>query len=194
VSSGDKIIESIRKESQARIDAITKDAEKNYNDVMEKARKQADDIRHGGEHKVQLQSQKLLNAYKSREELEKRNALLKTKRFEIEKAFNHIYEYILGLDSKRYFDLVLKLAGKLGDLSGTIYFNSRDLKRLPKDMSERFAKCGIKAQISSVPDDSIESGFILKHGDIEENMSFLSVMNDKREIIEDLIGRELFKD
>lgn len=194
MSSGDKIIESIRKESQARIDAITKDAEKNYNDVMEKARKQADDIRHGGEHKVQLQSQKLLNAYKSREELEKRNALLKTKRFEIEKAFNHIYEYILSLDSKRYFDLVLKLAGKLGDLSGTIYFNSRDLKRLPKDMSERFAKCGIKAQISSVPDDSIESGFILKHGDIEENMSFLSVMNDKREIIEDLIGRELFKD
>ncbi len=194
MSSGDKIIESIRKESQARIDAITKDAEKNYNDVMEKARKQADDIRHGGEHKVQLQSQKLLNAYKSREELEKRNALLKTKRFEIEKAFNHIYEYILSLDSKRYFDLVLKLAGKLGDLSGTIYFNSRDLKRLPKDMSERFAQCGIKAQISSVPDDSIESGFILKRGDIEENMSFLSVMNDKREIIEDLIGRELFKD
>lgn len=194
MSSGEKIIECIRQESQARIDAITEDAEKNYNDVMEKARKQAQDIRHSGEHKVQLQSEKLLGAYKSREELEKRNALLKTKRNEIEKAFEHIYQHILGLNTDKYFELMLKLAKTLGQTSGTVFFNSRDLKRMPKDMADRFAKCGIKADISSAPDDSIDSGFILKHGDVEENMSFLSVMNDKRESIEDLIGRELFRD
>ena len=78
--------------------------------------------------------------------------------------------------------------------NGTVFFNSRDLKRMPSDMSKRFGKCGLNVTISSKPNDSIDSGFILADGDIEENMSFLSIINEKREEIEDLIGRELFKD
>ena len=38
----------------------------------------------------------------------------------------------------------------------------------------------------------IESGFILKCGDIEENMDFSAILSEKRDAIEDFINQELF--
>ena len=194
MSSADKITASIRKESDERIAAINADAEKTYKEMIEAAEKKAQDIRHAGEHKIQLQSDKLLASYKSREELERRNLILKTKRDEIAKAVEHIYKAMLSLDDNKYFDLVLKLAGTLGGGSGMVWFNSRDLKRLPPDIKKRFAQKKLDITVSDKADDSIDSGFILKNGDIEENMSFSSVLAEKRELVEDIIGRELFRD
>ena len=194
MSNGEKIIASIRQESDERIAQITAEADKVYKETVEKAEKQAQEIRHSGEHRVQLQSEKLLASYKSREELERRNLILKTKRDEIAKAVEHIYKAMLSLDDNKYFDLVLKLAGTLGGGSGTVWFNSRDLKRLPPDIKKRFAQKKLDITVSDKADDSIDSGFILKNGDIEENMSFSSVLAEKRELVEDIIGRELFRD
>lgn len=194
MSSGEKILSSIRQESKERIDAITADADKTYNEIIEKAKKEAEEIRHSGEYRVRHQAEILLKSYQSRKELEKRNAVLKAKRAEIEKALNHILEYMLGLGDKEYFELVLGLAKRLGKKGGILYFNSRDLKRLPKDFSVRLSGCGIDAKISQTPDDSIDGGFILKNGDIEENMTFSSIIADRREELEDIISRELFKD
>ena len=161
---------------------------------MEKAEKQAVEIRHSGEHRVQLQSERLLKAYKSRAELERRNALLKTKRELIEKAFIHIHEHMLGLKDKEYFQLVAELASSLGEIKGTVYFNSRDLKRLPSDFEKTLCKGKNGMEISKTPDDGIDGGFILRSGDIEENMTFSAVLSDRREEIEDMISRELFRD
>ncbi len=194
MSNSDRLFESIRQESDERIAAINADADKEYNEVMESARRKAQEITHSAETKVQLQAENLIKAYKSREELERRNSLLRTKRDEIEKTLSHVYEYIIGLDDKKYFEIVLKLAAKLKGQKGTVFFCSRDLKRIPKDLEKRFSGCGLTAKISEKPYDDISSGFILKDGDIEENMSFEAVINEKREELEDLIGRELFKD
>ena len=121
MSSADKITASIRKESDERIAAINADAEKTYKEMIEAAEKKAQDIRHAGEHKIQLQSDKLLASYKSREELERRNLILKTKRDEIAKAVEHIYKAMLSLDDNKYFDLVLKLAASGGEKRYSIF-------------------------------------------------------------------------
>lgn len=194
MSNSEKILSNIKKESEERIAAIKADADKVYNEAIEDAEKQAEEIRHSGEHKVQLQAEKMLKAYKSRAELERRNAILKTKRELIEKAFRHIYEYMLELKDKEYFELVYGLASSLGEIKGIVYFNSRDLKRLPKNFAEKFG--GIKGgiEISKIPDDNIDGGFILKNGDIEENMTFSAVLSDRHEEIEDMISKELFRD
>ena len=192
--NSDKLFESIRQESDDKIAAINADADKEYSEIMDAARKKASDITHSAETKVQMQADNLIKAYRSREELERRNALLKTKRDEIEKTLKYVYDHILKLDDKKYFELVLKLAAKLNGQKGTVYFCSKDLKRMPGDFAKKLAGCGLKAEISTKPYDDICSGFILKDGDIEENMSFEAVINEKREELEDLIGRELFKD
>ncbi len=192
MSSGEKILSSIKKESEERIAAITEDADRVYNEAIENAEKQAEEIRHSGEYRIKVQSEKILKSYKSRAELERRNAILKTKRELIEKAYRHIHEYMLGLADKEYFELVAGLASSLGKTNGILYFNSRDLKRLPKDFKKTL--CGGKAEIeiSAVPDDGIDGGFILRNGDVEENMTFSAVLADRREEIEDMISKELF--
>ena len=90
--------------------------------------------------------------------------------------------------------LFRSLAGTSHIKNGTVYLNSKDLNRVPKNFQERLAESGINAKISDTPDESIESGFILKNGDIEENLSFSSIIAEKHEEIEDLISRELFKE
>ncbi|MBQ1437864.1 MAG: hypothetical protein IIZ07_08035 [Ruminococcus sp.] len=69
--------------------------------------------------------------------------------------------------------------------------NQRDLDRMPLDFILQLAKNGLIALVSKTPVD-IAGGFILKSGDIEENMDFSALIAAKRDEIEDKINRELF--
>lgn len=194
MNNGEVILSSIRKESADKIAAIREEADKVYEEAMEKARSEASAIRQSAEHKVQQQSEKLIAAHKSRAALERRNALLKTRRLEIEKAVAAVQKKILTLPDAEYFDFVLSLASQLQTKSGVIFFNQRDLSRLPADFQLRLKKIGFDAVISKTPQENISGGFILKKDDVEENMSIEAVIAARREMIEDLICRELFKD
>lgn len=194
MSSGEKILARIRQETDDKIAGITADADKVYTEAVKKAEKQVQDIKHEGEHKIQLQSDNMLKALKSKKELERQKAILRTKRQKINEAIDHIYKYMTGLGDKAYFDIIVRLASSVKAEKGVIYFCEKDLKRLPADLKERLSKCGVSAEISKEPFESIESGFVLKNGDIEENLSFISIINEKREEIEDIISKELFKD
>ena len=70
-------------------------------------------------------------------------------------------------------------------------FNSKDISRLPKDFESRLSQIGLKAKVSRTAAD-ISGGFILKCGDIEENMDFAAKISEKSGELEDLINRELF--
>ena len=80
MSSGEKILARIRQETDDKIAGITADADKVYTEAVKKAEKQAQDIKHEGEHKIQLQSDNMLKALKSKKELERQKAILRTKR------------------------------------------------------------------------------------------------------------------
>lgn len=194
MGNDEKILSVIRQESEAKIKALDEDAEKVYLEITGEAGKKAQEIRRGGEHKVQLQADNLLKAFQSRADLEKRNALLRTKRKEIEKTIEMLHDHIISMNEKDYFKYILRLIKNLEDTNGVLFFCSKDLKRMPKNFSLVLVDHNIEAKISETPDDSIEGGFILKHGDIEENMSIASLIEEKREQLEDMIGSELFKD
>ena len=97
-----------------------------------------------------------------------------------------------NLPDEDYFELIYTFAKKLNGMSGVVLLNEKDMNRLPKDFLARLEKCGVKAELSKTPCD-IESGFILKCGDIEENMDFSAILSEKRDAIEDFINQELFK-
>ena len=98
------------------------------------------------------------------------------------------------MNEKDYFRFILRLAKNLENTDGVMYFNSSDLKRMPKNFQMILEDHSINSKLSDTPDDSIDGGFILKNGDIEENMSISSLIEEKREKLEDLISSELFKD
>ena len=193
MSKGEKIIAEIYHECDEKIAVINKENDAACDEIIEKAKAKAKEITENARFLVEEQSAKLLKAHQSKSELEKRNMLLKARRQEIDKAVDHVLEYMENLPDKVYFELIYSLA-KTSDLKeGIVYFNSKDLKRVPKNLESRFAEKGISAKLSDTPNDTIESGCILKNGDIEENLSFSAVIAQRREEIEDLISKELFK-
>ena len=194
MSNGEKIIAEIRHECDEKISAINAETENACNSIIESAKKKASEITKNAQYKLEEQSSKLLKAHQSKCELEKRNMLLKTRRQEIDNAVDHILDHMVNLPDKVYFELLYNLAKTSDIKDGTAYLNAKDLKRVPKNFRERLAESGMNVTVSDTPDESIESGFILKNGDIEENLSFSSVIAEKREEIEDLISKELFKE
>lgn len=191
MNNGDKILSSIKSDCDKVISAINADSAKVCENILAKGRNDAENAVKEVNAKAQKKAAQMRAASKSRAELEKRNTLLKKRREEIDITLDAIYNYLINLDGEKYFNIIYKLCSKLSGKQGEMLFNIKDLKRLPEDFEAKLAKTGLNAKVSKNTAD-ITGGFILKCGDIEENMSFSSMLSDKREQIEDLINRELF--
>ena len=192
MNGGETIINRIKSDCDESVAAIRLEAEKANAAVLAQANKQAQlresEIAENTRQKVaQIQA-----ASKSRAELAARTALLKQRRAEIDKTADALLDYLTGLGDNDYFNALYRLASQLKGKSGEIMLNQKDLQRLPSDFEGRVREAGLDARVSQTPAD-ILGGFILKSGDIEENMDFAALLNARRDEIEDLINRDLFE-
>jgi V/A-type H+-transporting ATPase subunit E len=191
MSGGDKILNSIKNDCNKNISVINAECDKVCESIILNGKKDAEKAAAEVNVKAQKKAVQIKSAAKSSAELTKRNALLAKRRTEINITIEKLSEYLLNLDDKEYFNIIYKLSSKLKGMKGVVLFNKKDLARLPKDFTAQLSKNGVTAEVSKAPVD-IDGGFILKCGDIEENMSFSAVISSKRDDIEDLINRELF--
>ena len=191
MNGGETIINRIKADCDESVASIRLDAEKANAAVLAQAKKQAQlreqEIADSTKQKIaQIQA-----ASKSRSELAARTALLKQRRAEIDKTAGALLDYLTGLGDNDYFNALYRLAAQLRGKSGELLLNQKDLQRLPSDFENRVREAGLDARVSQTPAD-ILGGFILKSGDIEENMDFAALLNARRDEIEDLINRDLF--
>lgn len=192
MSSGDKILNRISLDCDERISQIGAETDEKCAQIMAQAKLDADKISAEIADRAQSKVKQMQAASKSRCDLETRNAFLKRRREEIDKTYSEILNKMKNLPDEDYFELIYTFAKKLSGMSGVVLLNKKDMNRLPKDFLARLEECGVKAELSKMPCD-IESGFILKCGDIEENMDFSAILSEKRDAIEDFINQELFK-
>lgn len=192
MSSGDKILNRISLDCDERISKIGAETDEKCAQIMAQAKLDADKISAEIADRAQSKVKQMQAASKSRCDLETRNAFLKRRREEIDKTYSEILNKMKNLPDEDYFELIYTFAKKLNEMSGVVLLNEKDMNRLPKNFLARLEKCGVKAELSKIPCD-IESGFILKCGDIEENMDFSAILSEKRDAIEDFINQELFK-
>lgn len=192
MSSGDKILNRISLDCDERISQIGAETDEKCAQIMAQAKLDADKISAEIADRAQSKVKQMQAASKSRCDLETRNAFLKRRREEIDKTYSEILNKMKNLPDEDYFELIYTFAKKLNGMSGVVLLNEKDINRLPKDFLARLEECGVKAELSKAPCD-IESGFILKCGDIEENMDFSAILSEKRDAIEDFINQKLFK-
>lgn len=192
MSSGDKILNRISLDCDERISKINAETDEKCAQIMAQAKLDADKISAEIADKAQSKVKQMQAASKSRCDLETRNAFLKRRREEIDKTYSEILNKMENLPDEDYFELIYTFAKKLSGMSGVVLLNKKDMNRLPMNFLARLEECGVKAELSKAPCD-IESGFILKCGDIEENMDFSAILSEKRDAIEDFINQELFK-
>ncbi|HCA04984.1 MAG TPA: hypothetical protein DEO32_03690 [Ruminococcaceae bacterium] len=191
MNGGDKIIERIKADSKKTVDEIMARASDECAAIMQQAEKTADKNAAEISSKTAAKLKQIEASSKSRAELETRNALLKQRRNEIDKTVEALGNYLLNLGDNEYFDALYRLAAQLKGKSGTVYLNQKDLNRLPSDFESKIGERGLNADVSKTPID-ISGGFVLKSGDVEENMDINALIGSRRDEIEDLINRELF--
>ncbi len=191
MSGKEKLLDRIKSDCDASIQTIEQETQTECDRIIQQAKAQIESLEKDNEQKINAKVAQIKAGTKSKVELEIRNTILKKRREEIDVTVNEIHNKLLSADDSEYFNNLYSLASKLKGMSGTVLLNEKDLKRLPSDFEQKLKSNGLDAAVSKEPVD-IDGGFILKHGDIEENMSFSAIISDKRDEIEDLINRELF--
>ena len=189
MNNGDKILNRIKSDCDESIRKIETEAQESCEKILNEAKIQADKISAEIQENAKDKIAQIHASSKSRAELEIRNLLLQKRRSEIDKTVDKVLDYLINLDSKKYFDVIYALASKLKGKQGEILLNGKDIKRLPDDFEQKLKNPSIHSEHSPV---DICGGFILRCGDIEENMEFTAIIAANRDRIDDLINRELF--
>ena len=192
MNGGETIINRIKADGEQSVAAIRSDADRANAAVLAEAQKQALARKEELAAETDAKVAQIRTASKSRAELAARTALLRRRRAEIDKTAAALLDYLTGLGDNDYFNALYRLAAKLKGKSGELMLNQRDLQRLPGDFEAKLREAGLDARVSQSTAD-IPGGFILKSGDIEENMDFSALLNARRDEIEDLINRGLFE-
>ena len=191
MNGSERILSRIRTDCDESVRKIETHAQHEHDRIIADAQHRADTQAAAVAEKTAQKRAQLETSSQSRAQLARRNALLKQRRKEIDTTVEELEAYLLGLGDNEYFEAIYRLAAKLRGKSGEIFLNKKDLKRLPENFTKRMAAAGVDASVSQTPAD-ITGGFILKCGDVEENMEFAAIISSKRDEIEDLINRELF--
>ena len=191
MNGSERILSRIRTDCDESVRKIETHAQHEHDRIIADAQHRADTQAAAVAEKTVQKRAQLETSSQSRAQLARRNALLKQRRKEIDTTVEELEAYLLGLGDNEYFEALYRLAAKLRGKSGEIFLNKKDLERLPKNFTERMEAAGVDASVSQTPAD-ITGGFILKCGDVEENMEFAAIISAGRDEIEDLINRELF--
>ncbi len=191
MNGSERILSRIRTDCDESVRKIETHAQHEHDRIIADAQHRADTQAAAVAEKTAQKRAQLETSSQSRAQLARRNALLKQRRKEIDTTVDELEAYLLGLGDNEYFEALYRLAAKLRGKSGEIFLNKKDLKRLPENFTKRMAAAGVDASVSQTPAD-ITGGFILKCGDVEENMEFAAIISAGRDEIEDLINRELF--
>ena len=186
-----RLIESILLSGREQAAEIEKDAAAEAERIAAEGRKRAEASRAEIAESAKAEAENLRHSASSNAALLSRNAVLQTKRDEINKTLSGICDYISALDDAPYFEFIYKLAGTLRGESGEILLNERDKKRLPSDFEKRMNEAGISCSISDDAAD-IPCGFILKNGEIETSFALNALIEEKRNELEDFINSLLF--
>lgn len=193
MNGGEKILDRIKSDCDDNIREIEAKSAETCSQIISEGKTQAEKISADIAKKADAKVIQINAMSKSRAELETRNALLKRRRKEIDITLGKLLDYLVNLGDKEYFDIIYSLASRLNGKKGEIFLNANDISRLPSDFEQKLKFNGLDAVVSKASAD-ISGGFILKCGDIEENMDFEALISAKQDGIEDLINRELFSE
>ncbi len=192
MNGGEKILNRIKADGDKVAEEILLKADKKCGEILSEAEIQAEKSSKDIIEKAKDKVKQIDKSSKSRCELEIRNSVLRQRRVEIDKTLAEIESYLLNLDDTKYFGFLYNLAKTLNVTSGEVYLNKKDLARIPADFKDKFNEVGIEITVADNTVD-IPGGFILKNGNIEENMAIDAVIMSNRDKLEDIISRELFK-
>ena len=196
MSGLDKIVEEIREQAEKEAQDILNKADKYCEDYMKEVRQKVE-MEVDAYHKKAVDERALYEEKtRSGAEFTERNAILKAKQQCIDDCLKQAQKKIRSMSDEEYFGLMKNiLKANIQTGNGIMCFGERDLKRIPKDFESEIKKiadtAGGTLKISSEPA-GIPDGFILVYGQVEENCTLKALFGANIDKLKDIANQELF--
>ena len=191
-----QILAKIEEDNLLEVNKIKEDgkkqAEKIIADAVNSANAEAEIIAANADKKT---SQMLENAKSGCDVLLKR-AEVAAKSEVVAECIKSAAVQLKAMDDHKYFDAVKKLILKYyhRNEQGELLMNSKDIKRMPKsflkDINKHLKNQNAELTLAKNPAD-IDSGFVICYGGVEENCTFDSLIEEKKDEIKDKLYLQL---
>jgi V/A-type H+-transporting ATPase subunit E len=126
----------------------------------------------------------------------RRTEFLKTKQELIRETLDKACETFCSVEGEEYYRVMEDMAGKfVRPEAGVMLLSPGDYEKAPADFAERIEALAKKAGGSlrlEKAQVSLDKGFILSYGGIEENCSFKALFADKKDELQDQVSGLLF--
>lgn len=189
----EKIIKKIECDTNTECESIISTARDTAQSIIKNANSEAAQKAEQIVENAHIECRTISDRAKSTAAINDRRITLSYKQKAVSDMIQSAVEYLKSLPTDEYFELIYKMLEKnTTSDNGTIYFNPADLSRLPSDFTAKAGSVSSgKITLSDEPI-SIDSGFVLKYGDIEQNCSFSAVVHSNIEKISDAVTHLLF--
>lgn len=190
----DKILDQIRKESDAAVSRKLGEANTQAETIRKKAAAEADEECARIEASGKQKADDTLARATSAAALLKRKTILAEKQRIIADTFDKAEKALCNLSDSEYFDMITKIAVKNAlPQEGLIIFSEKDKKRCPVTFEVKLNSL-LEGGKLTVSDGTVETegGFVLSYGGIEENCTFSALIDSARETLADKVQEILF--
>jgi len=194
MSGLDKIIDSILTDADEVSAKILRDADLKAQTIEADGKAAAQAAYDKAMEKVEASAARQIEAAKSGAAAESARDMLRFKVTAVREVLDEALAALRALPEEEYFSLCLKWIGEnLSEGEGVVSFGKKDLERLPKDFEKRLAAlCPPPGLTLSREAADITDGLILRYGDIEYDLTFEAVMEERGDELRDLVAERLF--
>ena len=185
MSNLENLIEKILEDGRKQAQSIIEESEKNDQEIFDLKVSEANEKKNRIIEKANREAVMLKERMISEAELRIRDEKLNAKRQVLDKVFILAKERLVNIDEDTYMSFLKNSLNK-NSLKGT------EVLIVPDRFKEAVKKLGVYSNVSN--NEAVESGFLLKDGNIIMNYSFKSLVDFRREDIEVEIAQELFQE
>ncbi len=185
MSNLDNLTQKILEDAKNRASEIVTGAEKRNNSLINQRVKEANERKEKILEKAAVESEMLKDRVISSAELKVRDGKLSAKQEVMDTVFQMAKDKLSDLDQKEYLGFVESSIKDIDtEIKPTLLVQKEKAQQL-KELSDK---------VVLVEDESVDSGFILKYGDIIYNYTFEALVDEIREDLEGEIVEKLFEE
>ena len=194
----EKILKAIETDAATQAETVITQAEREAEEIMSTAKAEAEKKCAQIAEKSEADVKAVISRAESAIALQAKKIILDAKQQIISSIIAGARNSLEQLPDAEYMDIILQMVKKHAhNKEGKILFSASDKSRLPDDFDNK-----LKEALSDKPDASlilgqesvsIDGGFLLVYGDIEENCSFDALFSAEKENLQDKVNTLLFE-
>lgn len=189
----DTILSCINSESEKNVSRILLEAKSKAETIIKSAEKTAASMKNEAVNKADVLFSETVEHQKNALKHDENQKILAEKQKILNMSITDEINKIKKFDDKKYFELMKSLIARYAadtKSDGTLYMNENDIKRMTADFENMLENSYPNITIDS--DNTIDAGFKIKYGGIEDNCTIDAVVEAELDNIKTNVSKILF--